>query len=498
MPSDLRMQIQITIANLAAEVDRQLETWVTVEDPGRFRQLEMDLAALGRKVADGLAAAVLQHIVSQPSLQARAAAAARRDRRLRSGGQRVVKVTLHGGSTVAVHTEYLRPDRRGLPGRRRQTGRRGRGGAGLYPVLAVLGIAAGVTPALGAEICLQVTDSDSVRAGRSALARRGIDLGHKQTLRIVNSFSRRAVEQRDRWLTRTRAEPARPGPLSGRRVAIAVDGGRLRQRCPATCGRRRKATGHRGYDAPWREPKLLTIYVLDDKGLVTDKYAPIYDGTLGDAEALFEMLLAYLKALGGHEAQQLVMLGDGAQWIWERCNQLVANLGIPAERVVQVIDWPHAVATLHSIAEARRWPTAAREAWLRRAKSLLHKGRITELLEAIDALAVGRRAKDVSQHRDYFARNVARMQYDEFVDAEVPTGSGIVESAIRRVINMRMKSNGMFWLEVNAQGMLLLRAYLKAGHFDSLVDWSTAEAIPWWTPSTWRRPSTPYAATVAA
>jgi hypothetical protein len=26
---------------------------------------------------------------------------------------------------------------------------------------------------------------------------------------------------------------------------------------------------------------------------------------------------------------------------------------------------------------------------------------------------------------------------------------------------MRMKSNGMFWLEVNAEGMLLLRSYLK-------------------------------------
>jgi hypothetical protein len=365
-------------------------------------------------------------------------------------------------------------------------------------VLAVLGIAAGVTPALAAEICRQVTDSDSVRAGRAALAQRGIDLGHKQTLRIVNSFSRRAVEQRDRWVARMRAAPAQSGPLRGRRVAIAVDGGRLRQRCPARCGRRRKETGHRRYDAPWCEPKLLTIYVLDDKGSVIDTYAPVYDGTLGDADALFQMLLAYLKALGGHEAQQLVMLGDGAKWIWERYNQLVKDLGIPADRVAQVIDWPHAVATLHSIADARRWPAGARDAWLRRAKNLLHKGRIAELLKAIDELAVGRRAKDVSQHRDYFARNVARMQYEAFVAAKVPTGSGIVESAIRRVVNMRMKSNGMFWLEINAQGMLLLRAYLKAGHFDCLVDWSTAEAIPWWSPNGWRRPSSPYALPVAA
>lgn len=497
MPSDLRRQIEKKIAEFSGEVDRQLSTWIAIDDPERFLALEVDLAALVRGLADGIAAAVLRSIVSQPALQARAAVAGRQEGALRSGGARSVKVTLHGGTTVRVRTEYLGPDRR-RQGRRRRTGRRGRGGAGLYPVLAVLGIAAGVTPALAAEICRQVTDSDSVRAGRAALARRGIDLGHKQTLRIVNAFSRRAVEQRDRWLERMRQAPAQRGPLSGRRVALAVDGGRLRQRCPAPCGRRRKATGHRRYDAPWCEPKLLTIYVLDDDGSVSDQFAPVYDGTLGDADAVFQRLLAYLKALGAHEARQLVMLGDGAKWIWERCDQLVADLGIPVERVAQVIDWPHAVATLHTIADARRWASGEREAWTRRAKRLLHRGRIDDLLEMIDALAVGRRAKDISAHRDYFARNTARMQYDAFVQAKIPTGSGIVESAIRRVINMRMKSNGMFWLEVNAQGMLLMRSYLKAGHFDALVNWSVAEAIPWWSTTGWRRPSTPYALPVAA
>lgn len=498
MPSDPRMQIVETIANFSAEIYDQLPAWVAIEDPTRLCELEGDLTARARQLTDGIMAAVLQHILAKPSLQARAATAARQDRRLRSGGVRTVGVTLHGGTTVRVRTEYMRPDRRGCKGRRRRTGRRGRGGVGLYPVLAVLGIVEGVTPALAAEICRQVTDSDSVRAGRAALARRGIDLGHKQTLRIVNAFSRRAVEQRDRWLERMRREPAQHGPLSGRRVAIAVDGGRLRQRCPALRGRRRKATGHRRYDAPWVEPKLLTIYVLADDGSTSDVYPPIYDGTLGDADAIFQMLLGYLKALGAHEARQIIMLGDGARWIWERCDQLAVDLGIAAERVVQVIDWPHAVATLHTIADARRWRGNARATWLRRAKSLLHKGRIAELLVAIDALAVGRRAKDIRQHRDYFARNVARMQYDAFVAAKIPTGSGIVESAIRRVINMRMKSNGTFWLEVNAQGMLLMRAYLKAGHFDALVDWSIAEAIPWWTRRSWRRPSTPYALPVAA
>src|SRR5262249_12791901 len=134
--------------------------------------------------------------------------------------------------------------------------------------------------------------------------------------------------------------------------------------------------------------------------------------------------------------------------------------------------------------------------WVRRAKKWLHAGHISRLLEALDALAVGRRARGVRAHRDYFADNVARMQYDTFVKAHVPTGSGMVESAIRRVIHMRMKINGMFWLEINAQSMLLLRSYLKAGHFDALVDWSLSCATPWWQFAA--RPLTPLSLPCAA
>src|SRR5258708_38844497 len=121
---------------------------------------------------------------------------------------------LLGGTKVALDVEYLKADRRGQPGRRRKNGRRGQGGTGLYPILAVLGIWFGVTPALSGEVCRQVADSDSVRAGQAALERRGIKLGHKQTQRVVNKFSTRAVEQRDRWLEQMRQEPASKGPLS--------------------------------------------------------------------------------------------------------------------------------------------------------------------------------------------------------------------------------------------------------------------------------------------
>ncbi len=44
-----------------------------------------------------------------------------------------------------------------------------------------------------------------------------------------------------------------------------------------------------------------------------------------------------------------------------------------------------------------------------------------------------------------------------FAAVGVPLGSGAIENAIRRVINLRLKGNSISWYEANAEGMLLLR-----------------------------------------
>ena len=71
------------------------------------------------------------------------------------------------------------------------------------------------------------------------------------------------------------------------------------------------------------------------------------------------------------------------------------------------------------------------------------------------------------------------MQYRALKDLGLPRGSGIVESAIRRVINLRIKSPGKFWTEDNAEAALHLRSYLKAGHWDQQVHRTLHYAVPW-------------------
>ncbi len=51
----------------------------------------------------------------------------------------------------------------------------------------------------------------------------------------------------------------------------------------------------------------------------------------------------------------------------------------------------------------------------------------------------------------------------------MPIGSGAIESVVRRVINMRVKSNAVYWRRDNAETMIRLRAWIKAGRAEELL-----------------------------
>ena len=242
MPTNPANQVTARGTSFLQRVEGYMERWLQMATPEDFRAMELELGAMTRELGDEIAGDVLDARVSVPAFRAGTWVAAKGSGRFRSGGPREVEVCFLGGGRRRYLVPYLKPDLRNRPGRRRRSGRRGAGGTGLYPVLAALGVADGVTPALAGEICRQVADSDSVRSARQALDRRGIDLGHKQTLRIVGKVGARAVEERDRWIAQAALgeEACKSAPFAGKRVFISTDGGRCRLRESAKSGRRRK------------------------------------------------------------------------------------------------------------------------------------------------------------------------------------------------------------------------------------------------------------------
>src|SRR5438874_2597583 len=82
----------------------------------------------------------------------------------------------------------------------------------------------------------------------------------------------------------------------GRRGRVSLDGGRVRTR--RTHRGRKTAKGRHGFATPWREPRVLVIDILYAQGRPDRLRLPLYDVLIGDAEAIWALLIGYVRLLG--------------------------------------------------------------------------------------------------------------------------------------------------------------------------------------------------------
>jgi len=252
-------------------------------------------------------------------------------------------------------------------------------------------------------------------------------------------------------------------------VLICMDGGRLRQR-KRKKGRKPDKLKRQGYTTDWVEPKLLTIQFLDRNGKLCKDISPIYDATLGNIENFFDLLELYLRQLDLNNADRIVFCADGAPCLWKRIPDLMNKLGIA--QWYEALDYTHAKQNLYQIAEmipsslARHWQEIF-EYW----KDLMWHGEFDELRRTIEELfrSPKKRAQALKKFDNYFAGNKGRMRYSFFKEQNLPTGSGAVESAIRRVINLRLKGAGIFWTAEMAEVMLFLRSQFLCGRWSIVL-----------------------------
>jgi hypothetical protein len=456
-------------AFLGAAHSRLLELLTELpKDASALRELEEKMHREIGRCLDIVTAAVLRAAHASPEVlsQVELLLVANPHLRLQDSKEEPL-ITLLGGSSHRILSPYMLIRLPRGPGRPRGRGKRGRPGNGLYPFLSVLGVHDRVTPALVSEVARQVASCAEEQA-RSNLARRGIELGKKTLSRLVRNFGSKALQYREQRVLAGMATEL--GSVAGRRIAIGTDGGRLRSRVPRVRGRK-KANKRRGFDAPWREPKVLTIYEIDSEGrqrrLDGFRY---YDATMGDADEAFALLAGVLRSVDAGNAAEWVIVGDGAWWIWNRIEDLKAAVGFES-KVTEVVDLYHARQKLHEFAnEVRSFSTAQRTRWLGRMKKLLDKGDLETMQDEFARYFRGCNSKVRRKLAAYFERNTERMRYDRFRAAKLPLGSGAVESCVRRLVNLRMKGNGIFWRLENAERLLLLRGQLLAGRWDQFVD----------------------------
>ena len=439
--------------------------------PQAMMQLEQQLSTAAAQTADQILLVQMtrahedEAFVRQAIAQARAQCAVP----LVHKGLRTTSVLLLGGTRLILETPYLRQDRRRRRGRRRCT--RGAYGAGCYPVLEALGIADRVSPATRCEIALHVVQAASSCEAAQMLARRGLSCDVSSLVRISTATAQASTCLRDAALeAAVRLPIPADGPLAGKRVRVSLDGGRVRTR-RRHCGRK-TTKGRHGFSTPWREPRVLVIDLLDEHGQPDRLRLPLYDVLIGDAEAVWALLIGYLRLLGAAYADVVEFIADGADWIWQRVERLRTLAEIPAAKLVEVLDFYHASQYLsETIATCRHLPKAQRQALYKRLRhALRHQADGVEVvMEALRTLATKQRGKAITRALSYMAAHAHRMRYVTLEAHKLSIGSGQVESAVRRVINLRFKAPGSFWTETTVSGLMHLRAAFKAGRWDEVM-----------------------------
>ena len=463
--------------------------WDTPTPRTALAFLELERQVL--KEAGQQADAILGHHVVQAHhdqvfvKQAVEAARSRHAGRRRHKGQRPTWVLLPGGTRCVVQTPYLRPVPRRRPGRKRS--RRGPTGVGVYPVLEALGIGDGVSPATRSQLALYTVQAGSYQEAVVLLAEHGLEVDPSTLRRVALSTAQADIALRDGALEQARQVPIAPhGPLAGLRVRVSVDGGRVRTRLPRP-GRRTKNGRHR-FDTPWREPRVLLIDVLDRNGKADALRLPLYDVLLDDAEATVALVIGYLRLLGAAHAQVVEFIADGAEWIWHRSDKIRQEAEIPAKRWVEVVDFYHASEHLHDTVELCRDRTAGeRQQWYEELRHVLRTdpAGVDKVIASLQPEARGRRARKMKDAIAYFEKHTQRMGYVALDRRHLPVGSGPVESAVRRVINLRFKAPSIFWEADTVADLMHLRAAFKAGRWDELTQRVLTQTFP--APSFTRR-----------
>src|SRR3990172_10395595 len=145
------------------------------------------------------------------------------------------------------------------------------------------------------------------------------------------------------------------------------------------------------------------------------------------------------------------------------------NMGGTHCIILELIDFYHAVQHLHAFAELKRqWSKKKRKQWISLQRRLLKNGETKQVIKNLQVAAKGSKSKLLRRELMYFVKNRERLSYKEIAALKMPIGSGAVESAVRRVINLRLKSPCIFWKEDTEEEMLLLRSYYKSGRWNLL------------------------------
>ena len=357
----------------------------------------------------------------------------------RFNGYKQTSIRLLSGLSMSIDSPYFaRVKSKKRPGRKSKKRKAKSGG---HLGLSYLGFMGRCSTKLASSAVQAALLCPSFEIAKKTLHSFDIKLDVKTIQRLCRELGNQAMEHRQK-ISLCDADG-----VKGRTLFICMDGGRL------------------------REPTQLVIQWLNPDGSKCKGTAPLYDATLADIDDAFKLLESYLVQLDISKADLVVFCADGARGYWKRFTPLAKKLKIKSH--YEVIDYTHAKQNLQEVVDKlpKKLGSKKRAAIAKDWNNLLWQGKLDDIFCQIRCLikSTKKRKQALNKFKNYFLNNYNRMQYATLSKFDLPTGSGCVESAIRRVINLRLKSPGTFWKRETAEVMLFLRSTLLCGRWSNML-----------------------------
>jgi hypothetical protein len=224
-----------------------------------------------------------------------------------------------------------------------------------------------------------------------------------------------------------------------------------------------------GQPAHTREAKLGCVFTqttVDEEGYpIRDEASTSYVGAIENCEEFGRRLYAEAWQRGWARAEKKVVLGDGAEWIWNQAN-------LHFLEATQIVDLYHAREHLWSLG-AKLYPndSPAQKRWVMVRKDKLDEGKIERLVALLRSQAASHPAlaedlaEELRTEANYFEDNKERMRYPQFRKQGLFVGSGVIEAGCKTVLG-RLKRSGMFWTVRGANAIIALRCSQISGKFE--------------------------------
>jgi hypothetical protein len=331
-------------------------------------------------------------------------------------------------------------------------------GHGLAPRDAQLEVTgASLSPGLRAMVDRAAAAAPFAKAATMLADLAGLDLNTKRVERAAEADGNddaAALAAHSRAVAAGKITPLPPPGPRPDKLYLAIDGTGIPMTAAETAGRAGKdPDGH----AHTREAKLAACFTqtktTDDGYPIRDEHSTSYVATLEPVESFADLAHAEARRRGSEHIRQVVILGDGAHWIWN-----LATTRLP--EATQIVDLFHAREHLHDLANLLAFILPDRDAWYAARSNELDDGDIETLVAAARVYPLdGPKARELDTAIGYFTRNAHRMRYAYFRSLGLFVGSGVVEAGCKSVLGGRLKLSGMHWGPHGATGITTLRCH---------------------------------------